>query len=71
MKKQRWRFTKTPLKKWKCDSCWRETKVVKDYKPWVCCDGRECGCYGLPINPVFCEKCEDKFDAYYDKEESK
>ena len=24
-------------------------------KPIYCCDGRECGCYGLPIDFVDCE----------------
>ena len=27
---------------------------VPDYKPEFCCDGHECGCYGLPIEPPIC-----------------
>lgn len=28
------------------------------YKVEICCDGRGCGCMGLPIEPVVCsEKC--------------
>lgn len=27
-------------------------------KPKMCCDGRECGCMGLPVDPVVCsEEC--------------
>jgi len=26
-------------------------KPVKDYQPEYCCNGHECGCYGLPIHP--------------------
>ncbi len=35
---------------------------VKDYKPEYCCDGKECGCQGLPIEPPLCdnEKCQEK-----------
>ncbi|GIO33683.1 hypothetical protein J2TS6_48240 [Paenibacillus albilobatus] len=27
---------------------------VPDYEPEYCCDGRECGCMGLPIEPPLC-----------------
>jgi hypothetical protein len=59
--KQRWRFTKTPLKKWTCDTCFKPVKVVQNYEPEMCCDGIECGCYGNPLNPVFCNDCEKLF----------
>lgn len=28
-----------------------------------CCDGRECGCMGIPIDPPICQndKCYEKF----------
>ncbi len=27
-------------------------------EPQVCCSGRECGCMGMPIDPIICsEKC--------------
>ncbi len=37
-------------------------KCAKEFlgpKPEYCCDGRECGCMGLPIYPdsVYCEEC--------------
>ena len=35
--------------------------LLEDYKPQMCCNGRECGCLGLPTNPQFCSgKCFDK-----------
>jgi len=44
----------------KCEIC---KKVVDDFVPEYCCDGTDCGCMGLPIEPCFCSKeCEDKFD---------
>ncbi|WP_182101847.1 hypothetical protein [Niallia taxi] len=33
-------------------------KVIDEYKTEYCCSGVECGCYGLPVNPVFCDDCE-------------
>lgn len=30
-------------------------------EPQMCCNGRECGCMGLPIEPVVCsEECYNK-----------
>lgn len=60
MKKQRWRKTKPQMKKWLCDFCGDFIKVTKDYEPKMCCEGYLCGCYGYPINPVFCDKCEER-----------
>ena len=57
MKKQRWRKTKPKMKKWLCDSCSIPIKVIASYEPEYCCRGYKCGCYGLPINPIFCDKC--------------
>ena len=35
-------------------------KPMPDYEPQGCCDGRECGCMGLPIEPPICsEECWD------------
>ncbi|PEF48885.1 MULTISPECIES: hypothetical protein [Bacillus cereus group] len=56
MVKQRWRKTKD-TKGWLCDICQDLTVVEKDYKPEVCCSGYECGCYGMPNNPVVGKKC--------------
>lgn len=38
-------------KLWPCIVC---GKQVTDYVPQLCCDGRECGCRGLPIDPPVC-----------------
>ena len=36
-------------------------KEVPDYEPVYCCNGRDCGCNGLPVEPCLCSKeCEDK-----------
>lgn len=48
------------MKKWTCDACFNPITVVDEYVPEMCCNGFECGCYGKPINPAFCEKCEDE-----------
>ena len=34
-----------------------------------CCDGRECGCYGLPIEPPICnkKKCDKELRLNYKK----
>lgn len=32
-----------------------------DYEPEYCCNGRECGCMGLPIEPPICsQECWDE-----------
>ena len=39
-----------------CIVCGEETS----YTPEFCCDGRECGCMGRPIEPPLCSKeCEE------------
>jgi hypothetical protein len=40
--------------------CKNEVEVPDDFKYEFCCNGRECGCYGYAINPVFCDDCEDE-----------
>ena len=30
-----------------------------DYEPEYCCNGRECGCMGKPLEPPLCEECWD------------
>ncbi|MFV1457762.1 hypothetical protein [Bacillus mycoides] len=59
--KQRWRKTKVKTKPWVCDGCGFITKVEKDYEPKMCCNGYECGCFGMPIEPVFCDSCEERY----------
>lgn len=41
---------------WECMDC--GTPI--EYEPEYCCDGRECGCMGKPIEPPLCHKCWDK-----------
>ncbi|WP_179087393.1 hypothetical protein [Paenibacillus odorifer] len=41
---------------WECMDC----GALIEYEPEYCCNGRECGCMGLPIEPPLCEKCWDK-----------
>ena len=48
------------MKDWKCNACGKTIEVIDNYKPEFCCSGHECGCYGQPVNPVFCEDCEGK-----------
>ena len=41
--------------------CWN-CGEVEIPEPVGCCDGRECGCMGLPIDPPFCsEKCQEEY----------
>jgi hypothetical protein len=49
------------MKKWNCDACGKEIEVYDEFEPEMCCDGRERGCMGKPINPMFCDECEEKF----------
>lgn len=34
--------------------CWCCKKKMPDWKPQYCCNGRECGCMGQPIEPPLC-----------------
>lgn len=44
--------------KWSCLIC---GAIVEDFEPEMCCDGRECGCYGKPIEPPLCSReCTEK-----------
>lgn len=45
----------------KCYGCGKTILVPKDYEPNFCCTGRDCCCGGEPINPTFCEECEEKY----------
>ena len=47
-------------KNWNCNGCGIPLDVEKSYEPEWCCTGFECGCFGLPVNPVFCEDCLDE-----------
>lgn len=49
-------------------SCLICGKPVPDYVPEYCCDGRECGCFGQPIDPCCCSKeCEDAVFSHIGK----
>ena len=41
--------------------CCKEPMEI-DYEPRMCCDGRDCGCYGLPIDPILCDECDSKLE---------
>jgi hypothetical protein len=42
-----------------CFRCGRAVLLAEPYEPEMCCSGHECGCYGMPTNPVFCPECVD------------
>lgn len=44
-------FTKVKLT---CCVC---KKQYEDAPPKMCCNGHECGCMGLPIEPTLCPDC--------------
>lgn len=46
------------MKNWMCTHCYAPIRVFKEYEEEYCCNGFECGCYGYPSNPVFCDECE-------------
>lgn len=51
------------MKPWKCSACGAQIEVYDEYEPQMCCAGRmgdACGCMGEPINPVFCDECEER-----------
>jgi hypothetical protein len=48
------------MEKHNCDGCHKEIEVHDEYEPEFCCSGQDCCCMGLPINPVFCDECEEK-----------
>ena len=40
-----------------CEIC---RKPLLDYEPTYCCNGIDCGCKGLPVEPAICsERCWD------------
>jgi hypothetical protein len=45
------------------DPCEKCGKPVHGYVEERCCDGRECGCMGLPVTPCWCEECWAKWEA--------
>lgn len=52
----------TPKTEEPCIIC---QKPVPDYDPNYCCNGRECGCGGQPMDPCVCSiECENAVFAY-------
>lgn len=49
---------KTEPIKLNCEVCGKE---FLGEPPIMCCSGKECGCMGLPIDPIVCsDECYDK-----------
>ena len=50
------------MKTIQCVTCHKDIEVDDEYEPEYCCSGlsNQCGCMGLPINPVFCDECAEK-----------
>ncbi len=44
------RQSKAASEQWYCIACDKPLSFV----PRMCCDGRECGCMGQPIDPPVC-----------------
>ena len=38
--------------KYYCLEC--SVELHEDYEPEMCCNGRDCGCMGMPTSPPFC-----------------
>jgi hypothetical protein len=45
------------------DPCEKCGSPVYGYVEQRCCDGRECGCMGLPLSPCWCPKCWEQWQA--------
>lgn len=41
-----------------CINCGDSVAVSQDYKEEYCCVNGECGCMGLPTNPILCLECD-------------
>ena len=39
-------------------------RPVYGYVERRCCDGRECGCMGKPIDPCWCDECWKKWEQH-------
>ena len=55
------------MKKEDCFFCGEPVDVEDEYEPQGCCDGWECACMGMIVNPVICEKCNDAIAVLDDK----
>lgn len=61
-------FEEVLMKESQCQGCGKTIGIPADYEPEYCCNGYECGCMGLPINPMLCDECEEK---HFGKREEK
>lgn len=52
-----------PDKCCECGTTLTEEEIDNFWKGNRCCEGYQCGCMGLPIDPPYCFKCIGK-DAY-------
>ena len=43
-----------------CELC---GKPVYGYVERHCCNGRDCGCMGLPLEPCWCDECWTKWET--------
>lgn len=39
---------------------------VPDWEPQMCCDGRECACMGLPVEPPICSQACWDIGGWYE-----
>jgi hypothetical protein len=47
----------------RCRVCDKEFAVPLLNRRWVCCSGRDCGCYGATIPNEFCSaECYENYD---------
>lgn len=53
------RQRKKEKKKRYCICC--RKKYLQTWDDQYCCNGRDCGCYGKPIDPWLCKKCDHIF----------
>jgi hypothetical protein len=45
------------------DPCEKCGAAVHGYVAEYCCNGQECGCMGRPLEPCWCQKCWNEYDA--------
>lgn len=58
MKKDKNLIAPKQVVKLRCQVCGEEWMGEP---PKMCCDGRDCGCMGLPIDPILCSReCGEK-----------
>lgn len=57
-------YCSADIVKLKCQVC---GEIFFDEEPKMCCSGRDCGCMGLPIDPIVCsQKCFENIGQTHD-----